>query len=360
MDLNKLEHFLAVAEELSFTRAAARLHLAQSGVSSSVKYLERDLGVPLFDRTTQKVELTDAGQVLVTEARRVLAAVRDARQAVDEVRSGLRGTLELGVLHGLTPTHVPATLAAFRTEFPLVDIHLVAPGPSGATGHTESLREGALDLAYLMVAGPTPDLRVHVLSTETLVLACAADHPLVTGPLAGRAGVVLADLADADFIDFPPGWGIRGAVDRVFAAAGLPPRRTSLEMTEISTVLDLVRHRLGVAFVPESFRDQAPDLRFLSILDHTPGYGVAIAADAVRPLGPVARAFLDTVLGRHPAADPAGPPSPNDPVGPAKPTGSSAPTQPAELAGRASATAPRTALRDHSRARPHPRSQALT
>ena len=298
MDIHKLEHFLAVAEELSFTRAAARLHLAQSGVSSSVKFLERDLGAALFERTTQRVELTPAGEALVPEARRVLAAVRDARQAVDEVRAGLRGTLELGVLHGLTPAHVPATLAAFRTDFPLVDIHLVAPGQGGTTSHAESLREGSLDLAYVMTTGPLPDLRLHVLSSEVLVLACANDHPLAALP-----GVDLAELSDTDFIDFPVGWGIRAAVDRVFAAAGVPQRRTTLEMNEISTVLDLVRHRLGVAFVPEHFREQASDLCFLPVRDYVPGYDLAIATDRKRALGPVARTFLSTVVSRYSAKD---------------------------------------------------------
>jgi len=192
-----------VAEELSFTKAAARLHV---------------------------------------------------------VRAGLRGTLELGILHGLTPAHVPQSLAAFRADYPLVDIHLVAPGHGGTADHAESLLEGRLDLAYVLATGPLPDLQLHTLTTEDLVLACAADHPL-----ADRSTIDLVDLLDSPFIDFPPGWGIRSAVDRSYAAAGLQHRRTTLEMNEITTVLDLVRHRLGISFVPESLCAQAPDLHFLRV-----------------------------------------------------------------------------------------------
>lgn len=300
MDLNKLEHFLAVAEELSFTRAAARLRLAQSGVSSSVKFLERDLGAALFERTTQRVELTAAGQALVPRARRILADVRDARQAVDEVRAGLRGTLALGLPRGLTPAHLSAALADFRSRFPLVDVRLTVPGQGrGGADHAEALRDGSLDLAYVMTAGPIPGLRVHVLSAEVLILACAEGDPL-----ADRAEIRLTDLRDSDFIDFPIGWGIRSAVDRAFVAAGLPERRTTLEMTETATVIDLVRHRLGVAFVPESSRDQAPDLRYRTISDYAPCYDLAIAADGSREPGPVTDAFRSAVLNRHGIAQP--------------------------------------------------------
>ena len=293
MDVHKLGHFLAVAEELSFTKAAARLHVAQSGLSASVKSLERELGTPLFDRTTQRVALTEAGRVLVPEARRILAAVRDAHQAVDEVRGGLRGTLELGILHGLTPAHVPESLAAFRADYPQVDIHLIAPGYGGTSDHAVSLLEGRLDLAYVMTTGSSPGLVLHTLTTEALVLACAADHPLAV-----RSDIDLGDVLDAEFIDFPVGWGIRSAVDRSFAAAGLHQRRTTLEMNEINTILDLVRHRLGIAFVPESFRAQAPDLRFLRVREYEPSYHIAIAADRARPLSPVARTFLAAVSRR--------------------------------------------------------------
>jgi DNA-binding transcriptional LysR family regulator len=293
MDIRKLEHFLAVAEELSFTKAAARLHVVQSGVSASVKALEGELGLPLFERTTQRVELSVAGQALLPQARRILSAVRDAHQAVEEVRVGLRGTLELGILYGITPAEVPASLAAFRADYPAVEIHLVAPGHAGSIDHAESLRQGTLELAYLMTTGPIPGLRLHALTTEPLLLACAADHPLAV-----QSTVDLVDLIDAAFIDFPLGWGVRGAVDRSFAAAGLEHRRTTLEINDLSTVLDLVRHRLGIAFVPQSFCARAPDLCFLPVREHVPSYQIVVASARERPLSPVAHTFLNAVLRR--------------------------------------------------------------
>src|SRR4051794_14371497 len=98
MELRHLATFVAVAEEGSFTRAAGRLHVVQSAVSSGVRALERELGVTLFDRTTHRVQLSEAGRALLPEARRTLAAAAAARDAVDQLRGGLRGTVRLGVM----------------------------------------------------------------------------------------------------------------------------------------------------------------------------------------------------------------------------------------------------------------------
>ncbi|MFI6759415.1 LysR family transcriptional regulator [Micromonospora sp. NPDC050417] len=286
MDIRKLGVFVTVAEERSFTRAAERLRIAQSGVSTAVRALERELGTPLFDRTTQRVELTDAGHALLPEATRILAAVEAAREVVTQVGQGLRGRLRLGILYGLTPGQVREALAAFRAEFPLVELWLTAPGSAGSLDHLERLREGSLDLAIVITHGPVPGIRRQVLTTDEVVLACTPDHAL-----ADRDGIDLAELAEEPFIEFPPGWGVRSAVDQAFASAGVQ-RRITVQMNDLSTILDLVRLGLGVAFVPRPIRDQNADLRFLRVRRTPPTYQIAIAAAADRPLGPVARQFL--------------------------------------------------------------------
>ncbi|MBL7486728.1 LysR family transcriptional regulator [Frankia sp. AgB1.9] len=290
-----MEHFLAVAEEGGFTRAATRLHMVQSGVSASIRSLERELGVDLFERTTQHVELTEAGRALIPEARRVLGAVRQARQVVTEVRDGARGTLSVGIPDGLTPRAVLAALAAFRADHPLVQVRLTAPGQggcrSGPPAQVARLREGELDLAVLAATGPVPGLRLYTLRTETLVLACAADHPL-----AGRDALTLPETGELGLIEFPTGWGVRAAVDRAYAAAGLTRRPPELELTDLATVVDLVRHRLGVAFVPGSLADQATDLRFVPIDPHPPRYQLAIGIPLDRPLSTTAATFLERCL----------------------------------------------------------------
>ncbi|MFE2545173.1 LysR family transcriptional regulator [Actinacidiphila glaucinigra] len=293
MEFRRLQAFIAVAEERSFTRAAERLNLVQSGVSASIRALEKDLGTPLFARTTQRVELTAAGAALVPQARRVLGALRTARQAVDEARAGLSGTLELGILYGLTPGDILRTLATFRRAHPGVELRLRGPGSRGSSSHVEDLRKGDLDLAVLMTAGrPLDGLRLHSLVTESVVLACASDHPL-----ADRSSVELADVMGYDVIDFPVGWGMRSAVDCAFSRAGLPPRKAMFEIDDIPTALDLVRHGLGLAFVPERIASDVADMRFLTVGQYRPTYDVCLAEPEDRPLNPTARAFLAEALG---------------------------------------------------------------
>src|SRR5919198_4025886 len=149
MELRQLAVFVAVAEEASFTRAADRLHLVQSAVSASVRALERELGAALFDRTTRRVELTDAGEALLPEARNVLAAVGAAREAVDQVSGGLRGTLRIGTMQGqaMRAISVPRLLARFRAEHPGVEIQVGHTG--GSVLMAEHVRAGRLDLAFV-------------------------------------------------------------------------------------------------------------------------------------------------------------------------------------------------------------------
>jgi DNA-binding transcriptional LysR family regulator len=291
MDTRKLEVFLVVAEERSFTKAAARLHIVQSGVSTSVRSLERELGAPLFDRTTQRVSLTEAGRALAPEARRVLSAVRDARQAVQEAGGGLRGTLELGILHGVTPEHIRESLAVFRDRFPLVEVRLRSPGARGVAGHIEKLRDGSMDLAVVMTIGTLPGITLYPLDSGEVVLACRPDHRL-----AGAAAVSLTEVMDEHFIDFPVGWGVRSAVDRAFITAGVQQRHTMFETNDMSTILDLVRLKIGVAFVPFPITTDAEDLEFLRIRPDPPLYEIALAASRTRRTSPVSQQFLRIVL----------------------------------------------------------------
>jgi DNA-binding transcriptional LysR family regulator len=286
MDSRRLEAFVAVAEERSFTRAGERLHIVQSGVSASVRALERELGAPLFDRSTQRVELTAAGRALLPEALQILDAIRGAQQAVDEVGAGLRGSLDIGVVHGLTTPEVLDSLSRFRRQHPGVDIRLHGPGPRGSASHIEAVRKGDLDLAVVMKVDEATGVRLLPLATEAVVLACPPHHPL-----AAAGTVDIADMAGADLLDFPEGWSVRTAVDRAFDAAGIPARSAHFELSDFATVLDLVRHGFGVTFVPESVGRNAPDVVLVPVRDHPPTYELALASPLGRAPSPAATAL---------------------------------------------------------------------
>ncbi|MFB6396063.1 LysR family transcriptional regulator [Polymorphospora lycopeni] len=263
MELNRLEHFIAVAEQRRFTAAARRLHLA------SVHALERELGTPLFERAG--TQLSDAGRALLPEAHRVIAAARAARQAVSDARAGQRQPVNVGIPHGLLPPGLFATLTAFGVQHPGVDLRFVGAGGRGCADQADGLRAGRLDVAFLVRAAAGTGLRMHVVATEPVLLATAADHRL-----GGRDTVELTDLRDEGFVDFPAGWGVRAVVDEVFATAGVG-RRPVAEIGDAATALDLVRHRLGVTLVPRSWAARATDLRYAELGPPRPMVEVVVA-----------------------------------------------------------------------------------
>ena len=289
MELRHLEYFVAVAEELSFTRASRRLHVVQSGVSSAIQGLERELGAALFDRDRHRVTLTEAGRALPPEARATLAAAQAAADAVAETTAGLRGTLSIGTMISTGPVGLPVLLGRFHEQHPGVLVKLrVMPG-----GSAELAREvisGGLDLALLSLPGEAPaGLAVRPLAQEPLALICAAKHPL-----AGEKSVPLEALAEEAFIDFPVGWGTRAVVDRAFAAAGID-RQVSFEVADYATAAGLVGNGLGVAFVPTSTAaslDGVARVRVDAALD----WRILVATAATRRASAAARAFLAELL----------------------------------------------------------------
>ncbi|GAA4566207.1 LysR family transcriptional regulator [Planotetraspora kaengkrachanensis] len=289
MELRHLEYFVAVAEELNFTRAARRLHVVQSGVSAAIRSLEREMGVTLFDRTSQRVVLSDAGAALLPEARATLDAARAAREAVQAVGQGLRGTVNIGSMTSVHVVDLPGLLGRFRQEHPGVTIR-IRVAPSGSAGLAQALVSGELDVAFLSLPGPPPTgVALRRLAVVPLVLVVRADHPL-----AGERSVPLARIVNEEFIDFPPGYGNRAVVDRAFAAAGAE-RRVTAEVHDIATGAAFVRHGLGVAFLPEFAVPDTRDIAALSVSDVTLTWSLSVATVSTRRPNAAVRALLDLV-----------------------------------------------------------------
>ena len=155
MELRHLEYFVAVAEELSFTRAARRLHVVQSGVSSAIQSLERELRAELFDRDRHRVALTDAGEALLPEARAALAAAQAAVDAVSQARGGLRGTVTVGTMLSTGPLDLPELLGRFHATHPEVIVRLRLAA-AGSAGLAREVISGSLDLALASLPGQPP------------------------------------------------------------------------------------------------------------------------------------------------------------------------------------------------------------
>lgn len=293
MELRHLEYFVAVADERSFTRAAEQLHVVQSGVSSGVKALERELGTALLERTSRRVTLTSAGAALLPKARSALDAARDARDAVDAVRGGLRGVLRIGALSSLvTLVDIPAVLGRFHERHPAVRIELIT-NAHGSAGLVEQLLAGELDLALVSLPdGAPPQILEHFVISRQLVLVVPTGHPL-----SDRKAVRLDQLADQPFIDCPEGWGIRSVVDHAFMAAGVG-RTVSHQVTDVGLVADLVRHGLGVAILPEFAVHDGAGLRTIEICDAALRWPVAVVTSGTRALPAPASTLIQQLTER--------------------------------------------------------------
>ncbi|MEU8243324.1 LysR family transcriptional regulator [Actinoplanes missouriensis] len=286
MELRQLEYFVAVAEEQSFTRAATRLFVVQSAVSAAVKALERDLGVPLLERNSKRVLLTDAGAALLPRARFALDAAREARDAVAEVRGGLSGTLRIGTLTSIRIIDLPAILGEFHRRHPGVLLRASA-APSGSMGLIEALTDHRLDLAFVSLPGTRPPgVRLIDLTESVLDLVVPEDHPL-----AGAGHVPITALAGLDFIDSPVGYGNRSVTDRAFTAAGVP-RRVTIEIPDIATGAAHVCHGLGVALLPRFIVAGEPGVAVVPVTGADLVWPLSLAIAADRTPGAAARALI--------------------------------------------------------------------
>ena len=285
MEFRQLEHFIAVAEELSFTKAAARVNIVQSGLSMSIRALENELGTPLFLREGRIVRLSSAGEALLPEARQVLSALRGAREVIDQARGVLRGSLGIGFAQTYeAPSPLAVLLGRFHREHPEVEIR-VFQGP-GRTGY-EALRKGEIDV---VVGGRLPDLPASIgtvpLRRVPFRFACAP-----TSPLAERDSISLGDAVTQPFIDLTTDWSARRMIDRALADAGLA-RSTRCEVNEVWTLLELVEQGLGVAIIPEMFGAVPMDVRYVPLEPPMPDFELIAAFLGAAPETATARAFL--------------------------------------------------------------------
>ncbi|MEV4926479.1 LysR family transcriptional regulator [Streptomyces roseoverticillatus] len=308
MELRQLRYFVTVVEEASFTRAAARLHLAQPGVSAQIRQLERELGQPLLDRSGKAVTPTEAGEAVLPYARAALAAAEGVRHTVEEFTGLLRGHATIGLVSGAAAQEldVAGVLAAFHADHPGVGITLTE---DTAERMPAALVRGELDIAVTGLTGEPldPVLAHEVLIDLPLVAAVAPGDALLAS--AGPDGVPLTALRDRALISLPRGTGVRGVLDRACASAGFRPR-IAFEAAAPPLLAQLAARGLGVAVLPELLPHVAAELGLHTVRFTDPELRgrIALAWRADGPPSPAARALLTRLrqagLTYPPAASP--------------------------------------------------------
>lgn len=242
MELRRLEYFVTVADEESFTRGAAKLHVAQPGVSSQIRKLERSLGQALLDRSGGTVRLTGFGAAVLPLARAALAASAEIEVVAAEYTGAMRGHVAVGSVTS-HPVDIAALLGAFRRDHPDVTISLVEGRSSDLVA---GLQAGRIDAAIVAITGDEP---------EDIATRLVTDEPLVAvgwGKIrpASRSMPVRA-LREAVLITLPPGSGIRTILDHACAAAGFVPH-VAFEASNLVQLVQLAANGLGTAIVPAS------------------------------------------------------------------------------------------------------------
>jgi DNA-binding transcriptional LysR family regulator len=287
-DLRQLRYFVAVAEERNLTRAAGRLHIAQQSLSQQIRTLEAQLGVTLFERSTRGVELTAVGAVLLREARPVLAQAERAVEAVRRAARGEQGELRVGFLSTVANYFMPPVVRAFRERHPAVTLH-TEDVPIAAL--VAGLRDGTLD-AGLSRPPLVDDLATEVVLREPVAAVLPEGHPL-----ADRAELTLADLADEPWVLTPraswPPW--HRSYDEDFARAGYRPRVVQRGTTP-QGLLALVAAGVGVTRLPlssQSLRDGG--VAFVPLAGEDALVVLTWRADAGSPLLPALRAVVREV-----------------------------------------------------------------
>jgi LysR family transcriptional regulator, carnitine catabolism transcriptional activator len=240
LSTRELTAFVTLAEQRSFTRAAALTHLSQPAFSALIRALEHSVGARLFDRTTRSVELTVEGAVFVESARRVLRAADDALEDVRDRTARRRGRVSIAVLPALAAGWLPPLLAAFRAENPNIELD-VADVLSEAC--IERVRSGRADFALASTRAESPELVTETFCTDRFHVVCRGDHPLA----ARKGAITPLALAPYPIVQLSRPSSVRQCVEAALYPA---PLRTVMELDQLSTVAGMVRAGIGITIVP--------------------------------------------------------------------------------------------------------------
>ena len=241
VSLKQLRGFAAVVHEGSFTRAAGQLNLSQSALSALIRTLEAELGVKLFDRTTRRLEMTEAARELLPAVQRLLADLDRVAGDMRDVALRRRGRVRIGTTPLLAASLMPGLLSSFAKAYPEIELKLL---DASADQLLAQMRQGELDLVLATFDEPEHDIEAEPLLRDPMVAVCARGHAL-----ACKMPLRWADLLDQPLLLLREGSGLRALVERCFAPIGGCPA-PAMELTHITTAMAMAAAGMGVAILP--------------------------------------------------------------------------------------------------------------
>jgi LysR family transcriptional regulator, transcription activator of glutamate synthase operon len=286
MELRQLRYLVALGQELSFTKAAAKANVAQPALSRQIRKLEDELGTALVDRTSRRVQMTATGRQLVQRAILILDEVEDARAEIVEVTQLVTGRLKIGTTQTPGPLDIARLLYDFHTLHPGIEL---AVREELSVTIADRLRADELDLGLVseIEEAARQGLELELIATEPLVVALPLDHRL-----AGLDEIDFADLRNESFILFPEGATIRATFDRLVVAHGFSPH-LSFVTSDTHRMRELVTLGMGVGLLPRSDAARPPQMHATArVRDEGVSYNVYLARRRGRRQSPASLAMI--------------------------------------------------------------------
>lgn len=288
VELHHLKCFVAVAEELNFSRAAERLHISQPPLTRQIQWLEKELGVQLFSRTTRSVQLTEAGQVYLEEARATLAQIRRGVSVAQRASRGEIGRLVVGFEASSAYDILPQSRQLFKKQFPSVELAFVE---MRTDEQARALHEGWISLGFVLPPLRNDALAIETILRESLVAAIPRNHPL-----SGKNKVTLGDLAAEAFVMSSRNnrCGLYDQVISVCHHAGFTPKVVQ-EANEMQIMLAFIAAGIGVSLLPDHVkRLRKPGIVFRPLMPSSAKIELAIAWRR-DDTSPIVHEFLEIV-----------------------------------------------------------------
>ena len=242
MEIHQLRYFVAVAEEGSFSRAAAKVRVAQPSLSQQIRKLEAEVGQPLFDRLPRSIVLTEAGRCLIEYARQILASIGDARRCVDELTGKIAGDVAVGAIPTIAPYVLPELVVTFQQHYPDVTLHIVEDVTAGIVRRIEA---GELDVALASTCQKSASLRIEPIGAEPLLALVPEAHSL-----ARQSVITFDDLKSQRFLLLHEMHCLSQQVHHQLESRRLHPE-IALAGSQLSTIANMVAAGIGVSIVPQ-------------------------------------------------------------------------------------------------------------
>lgn len=283
MEIRQLHYFMAVCEEMHFTKAAEKIGVSQPTLSQQIRALENELNMPLFDRIGKKIALTEAGTLLLNYGTEILDNIQNVKDSIADLRQIQRGTIKVGLMPSDLDYRISELIIDFHHKFPKVKLMVIA-----SIEILQQVLESEVDIGIGTNVLPNDRLIMIPLCKEEYVLTVSKSHPL-----AGKKSIDLDELRDLPMVMYPEGFMGRDLVEETVRKHGFR-LNSILETSSVTSIIRLVKANIGATLQPYPLIKQMndPALHTIRIKDDPPSRSLSIIYRSDRYLGQAAKAFI--------------------------------------------------------------------